>query len=230
MPDFPIRKIITQVEEITHEGGAPAVTPRLRGAVIAVVKNPFAGSFHETLQPAMEDLKPLGREMTERLIAALGGIDGIDGYGKGAIVGENGETEHGALWHVPGGYAMRERLGEARAIVPSAMKVGGVGTALDVPLGHIERRWHRHVVVAGKIDRTHWEMATYGALANALASGDIWVPRSRLHRLLDVLLAPSSGAALQPAFSLGDPDAWLDQRAAQRVLAGAPGQLAASQV
>src|SRR3546814_7316296 len=52
----------------------------------------------------------------------------------------------------------------------------------DVPLGHVERRWHRHVVVAGKIDRTHWEMATYGALANALASGDIWVPRSRLHR------------------------------------------------
>ncbi|MEG8055272.1 hypothetical protein QP185_22000 [Sphingomonas aerolata] len=45
----------------------------------------------------------------------------------------------------------------------------------DVPLGRVERRWQRHVVVAGKIDRTHWEMATYGALANALASGDIWV-------------------------------------------------------
>src|SRR3546814_6004945 len=77
----------------------------------------------------------------------------------------------------------------------------------DVPLGHVERRWHRHVAVAGKIDRTHWEMATYGALANALASGDIWVPRSRLHRSLEVLLAPSSGAALQPVFSLGDPHA-----------------------
>ena len=85
----------------------------------------------------------------------------------------------------------------------------------DVPLGHVERRWHRHVVVAGKIDRTHWEMATYGALTNALASGDIWVPRSRLHRSLDVLLAPLSGAALQPPFSLGNPHAWLDQRAAQ---------------
>ena len=85
----------------------------------------------------------------------------------------------------------------------------------DVPLGHVERRWHRHVVVAGKIDRTHWEMATYGALANALASGDIWVPASRMHRSLDVLLAPSTGTALQPALSLGDPHAWLDQRAAQ---------------
>ncbi|MES3057655.1 DUF4158 domain-containing protein [Sphingomonas faeni] len=85
----------------------------------------------------------------------------------------------------------------------------------DVPLGHVERRWHRHVVVAGKIDRTHWEMATYGALANALASGDIWVPTSRMHRSLDVLLAPSPGATLQPPFSLGDAHAWLDQRAEQ---------------
>src|SRR3546814_16619849 len=74
-----------------------------------------------------------------------------------------------------------------------------------VPLGHVERRWHRHVVVAGKIDRTHWAMATYGALTTALASGDIWVPRSRLHRSLDVLLAPLSGAALHPPLSLGHP-------------------------
>lgn len=85
----------------------------------------------------------------------------------------------------------------------------------NVPLGHVERRWQRHVLVAGKIDRTHWEMATYGALANALASGDIWVPTSRMHRSLDVLLAPSSGAVPQPAFSLGDPHAWLDERAAR---------------
>lgn len=86
---------------------------------------------------------------------------------------------------------------------------------VDVPLAHVERRWQRHVVVAGKVDRTHWEMATYGALANALASGDIWVPASRMHRSLDVLLAPSSGATLQPPFSLGDPHAWIDQRAEQ---------------
>ena len=62
----------------------------------------------------MEDLKPLGLDMSRRLIAALGGRDGIDGYGKGVIVGEAGELEHGALWHVPGGYAMRELLGESR--------------------------------------------------------------------------------------------------------------------
>jgi hypothetical protein len=73
----------------------------------------------------------------------MGGRDGIDAYGKGAIVGADGEIEHGALWHVPGGYAMRERLGESRAIVPSAMKVGGLGASLDVPLGHINAAYVR---------------------------------------------------------------------------------------
>ena len=108
-----------------------------------MVANPFAGAYAAELQPAMEDLEPLGLMMSERLVAALGGREGIDGYGKGAIVGEAGETEHGALWHVPGGYAMRELLGDARAIVPSAMKVGGVGASLDVPLGHINAAYVR---------------------------------------------------------------------------------------
>ncbi len=143
MPDFPIRKILTLVEEIRHEGGPPPAVPALRGAVLAVVANPYAGRFEPDLQPGMEDLKPLGLMMTDRLIAALGGREGIDSYGKGAIVGAAGEIEHGALWHVPGGYAMRERLGDSRAIVPSAMKVGGLGATLDVPLGHINAAYVR---------------------------------------------------------------------------------------
>lgn len=137
MIDFPIRKIVTQLEEIRHDGGPPAALPRRRAAVMALVRNPFAGRYEPDLQPAMEALKPLGHEMTERLIATLGGdLDAIDAYGKGIIVGAAGELEHGALWHVPGGYAMRERLGEALAIVPSAKKVGGMGARLDVPIGH----------------------------------------------------------------------------------------------
>ena len=142
MPDFPLRRLTLQIEEIHHEGG-PLGTPRLRGAIIAVVQNPFSGRFATDLQPAMDDLKPLGLMMTDRLIAALGGRDGIDGYGKGAMVGAGGEAEHGALWHVPGGYAMRERLGESRAIVPSAMKVAAMGASLDVPLGHINAAYVR---------------------------------------------------------------------------------------
>ena len=88
----------------------------------------------------------------------------IETYGKGAIVGAAGELEHGALWHVPGGYAMRELLGwkgdrnayakgqaeektgqpaNALSIVPSTKKVGGPGAALDVPLTHINASYVR---------------------------------------------------------------------------------------
>ncbi len=85
----------------------------------------------------MDPLKPLGLEVSQRLIAALGGDpQAIQSYGKGAIVGSGGEIEHSALWHVPGGYAMRETLGKALAIVPSTVKMGAMGTILDVPLHH----------------------------------------------------------------------------------------------
>ncbi|WP_018425706.1 amino acid synthesis family protein [Hoeflea sp. 108] len=144
MPDFPIRKTAVIVEDIFHDGGPPAKVPRRRAAALAVVENPFAGRYVEELQGAMDDLKPLGLRLTDRLIEALGGdIKAIDGYGKGAIVGSAGELEHGALWHVPGGYAMRERLGEAKAIVPSAKKVGAFGARIDVPIGHINAAYVR---------------------------------------------------------------------------------------
>ncbi|MGD9915987.1 MAG: amino acid synthesis family protein [Rhizobiaceae bacterium] len=143
MPDFAIRKIAVLSEEIRHDGGPAPATPRRRAAAMALVRNPFAGGYTEALQPAMDDLKPLGLELTDRLIAALGDVAAIDGYGKGAIVGSAGEIEHGALWHVPGGYAMRDRLGKAKAIVPSAMKVGAFGSSLDVPLGHINAAYVR---------------------------------------------------------------------------------------
>lgn len=144
MPEFPIRKVILLVEEVFHDGGPAAAEPHRRGAAMALVKNPFAGRYEQDLQPAMEDLKPLGSLLTERLVAAFG-EDGwrIDAYGKGAIVGAAGELEHGALWHVPGGYAMRDRISPSKAIVPSAMKVGGLGASLDVPLGHVNAAYVR---------------------------------------------------------------------------------------
>ncbi|MGC3936216.1 amino acid synthesis family protein [Roseobacter sp. EG26] len=143
MPEFRIRKMQLIVEEVHHDGGPAPESKRRLGAMIACVHNPFAGHFVPDLQPAMEDLKPLGSEMSERLIAALGGREAIDGYGKGAIVGEAGELEHAALWHVPGGYAMRGLLGQSNAIVPSCMKRGGIGSRLDVPLGHINAAYVR---------------------------------------------------------------------------------------
>jgi len=141
--DFKVRKIVLQLEEIYHEGGPLADPAPMKGAVYAICANPFAGRYEPDLQPAMEALKPLALMLTDRLVAALGGRDGIDAYGKGAITGEGGEHEHGAIWHVSGGYGMRERLGECRAIVPSVMKVGGTGTTLDIPLGHLNAAYVR---------------------------------------------------------------------------------------
>ena len=138
MPEVEIRKFASVVEEVFHEGGPRATTPLRRAAVIAVIRNPFAGAYVEDIQPFMEDLKPLGLTMANRLVDLLGGDPSVvEGYGKGAILGAAGELEHGALWHAPGGYAMRAVLGDAMAIVPSTKKVGGPGTRLDVPITHI---------------------------------------------------------------------------------------------
>jgi Amino acid synthesis len=144
MPEIVIRKRLTQIEEIFHEGGKPSSEPLRRGAVLCVIRNPFAGRYVEDIAGFMDDLTPLGVAMARALLGALGGDPTrIQSYGKGAIVGSAGELEHGALWHVPGGYAMREILGEAKAIVPSAKKVGGPGTRLDVPITHINASYVR---------------------------------------------------------------------------------------
>ena len=161
-----IRRIVTHVEDIHHEFGPPAGTPLRRGAIAAVLTNPFAGRYVDEIVPMMDALQPVGIDMAQRLRAAMDvPVERIESYGKGAIVGAAGELEHGALWHVPGGYAMRELLGwkgdrnayaqgkasaaptgqpgNALAIVPSTKKVGGPGTALDVPLTHINAAYVR---------------------------------------------------------------------------------------
>lgn len=146
MQKVQIRKMLVQVEEIFHEGGPPPAVPPRRGAVLAVIANPFAGSYVHDIQPFMDELKPVGEEMARRLLDALGGDPArIEGYGKGAVVGAAGELEHGALWHNPGGYAMRRLLGEdrSRAIVPSTKKVGGPGTRIDIPITHANASYVR---------------------------------------------------------------------------------------
>jgi hypothetical protein len=160
-----IRRIVTMVEDIHHEFGPPPSQPLRRGAIAAVLTNPFAGRYEAQILPMMEALNPVGIDMAQRLLAAMAvPADRIEGYGKGAIIGAAGELEHGALWHVPGGYAMRELLGwkgdakayaagkgevktgqpgNALAIVPSTKKVGPPGAALDVPLTHINASYVR---------------------------------------------------------------------------------------
>jgi hypothetical protein len=144
MPDVELRKRLVAVEEVFHEGGMPVAEPLKRGAILCAIRNPFAGRYVAEIAAFMDDLKPLGLLMARDLVAALGGApDAIEGYGKGAIVGSAGEIEHGALWHVPGGYAMRETLGDAKAIVPSTKKVGGPGARLDIPVTHINASYVR---------------------------------------------------------------------------------------
>lgn len=162
-PLIDIRRIVTQVEDIFHEGGPPPAVPLRRGAIAAVLTNPYAGRYEPDILPMMDALNPVGLDLARRLLAAMGvPAERIQGYGKGAIIGAGGELEHGALWHVPGGYAMRELLGwkgdaavdakgvssggqsgNALAIVPSTKKVGGPGATLDVPLTHINAAYVR---------------------------------------------------------------------------------------
>lgn len=147
-----LRRIWTQVEEVHHEFGPRPARPLLRGIVAAVITNPYAGRYEPNILPLMEALNPLGLQMSRRLLDAIGvAPEQIEGYGKGAIIGTAGELEHGALWHAPGGYAMRELLGwkdgvkggNALAIVPSTKKVAGPGASLDVPVTHLNASYVR---------------------------------------------------------------------------------------
>lgn len=138
-----IRKTIMTIEEVFHEGGTKADPPLQIGTISAVISNPYASRYESDLTPFMKALKPLGRELAERLAAALGGAANIEAYGKGAIVGEAGELEHGAIWHEPGGWGMREALGGTKAIVPSNKVVGAVGARLMVPVAHVNAAYVR---------------------------------------------------------------------------------------
>jgi len=172
MPSVEIRKRVIIVEDIFHEGGPVAAIPYRRGAILTIIKNPFAGRYVEDIEGFSNDLKPLGLEMARGLIDALGGDPkAIQGYGKGAIVGSAGEVEHGALWHVPGGYAMREALGGAMAIVPSAKKVAGVGARLDVPITHINASYVRSHFDAMEVGVNDAPRADEILLALAMTTG-----------------------------------------------------------
>ncbi len=172
MPEVQIRKRLLMVEEILHEGGPVARIPQRRAAQLVVIHNPYSGGYFEKIEDFMEDLKPLGLEMARALVTALGGDPkSIEGYGKGAIVGSAGELEHGALWHVPGGYAMREVLGGAKAIVASTKKVGGPGTRLDIPITHINASYVRSHFDAMEVGITDGPRADEILLALVMTTG-----------------------------------------------------------
>jgi hypothetical protein len=132
-----IRKLVTFVEETRSEMGRPVNPPTRRAAAVAVIENPCAGNYVEDLSALISIGEELGALLTERAVAALG-VPGasVESYGK-AAVGENGEIEHAAaILHPKLGAPVRKALGKGAALIPSSKKRGGLGVALDIPLGH----------------------------------------------------------------------------------------------
>ncbi len=133
-----IRKLIVLVDETRQEMGRVVDPPTRRALAMAVIANPFAGRYVEDLEPLIAIGEELGALLGNECIRALGIAPGqAESYGKAAIVGEAGELEHAAaILHPKLGAPLRKAVEKGAALVPSAKKMGGLGTAIDVPLGH----------------------------------------------------------------------------------------------
>ena len=133
-----IRKIIVQVDETRLEMGRAVTPPTRRALAMAVIANPYAGRYSENLDELIAIGEELGALLGQKCVQALGIEPGqAHSYGKAAIVGEAGELEHAAaILHPKLGAPLRAAVEKGAALVPSAKKRGGMGTAIDVPLGH----------------------------------------------------------------------------------------------
>ncbi|MBC7142020.1 MAG: amino acid synthesis family protein [Rhodobacteraceae bacterium] len=140
-----IRKMVTVVEEVRTEMGQRVSPPTRRAAAIAVIANPFAGRYVADLEELMAIGEELGGLLGEACVKALGiRPDQAQGYGKAALVGENGELEHAAaILHPRLGKPLRAAVEKGAALVPSNKKRGPMGHPLDVPLGHKDAAYVR---------------------------------------------------------------------------------------
>ncbi len=133
-----IRKLLVQVDETRKEMGQTIEPPTRRAVAIAVIENPYAGRYSESLDELVAIGEELGALLGEKAVKALGIAPGqAQSYGKAAIVGESGELEHAAaILHPKLGAPLRVAVEKGAALVPSAKKRGTLGTSIDVPLGH----------------------------------------------------------------------------------------------
>ncbi len=131
-----VRKYVTIVEEVHSEAGQAVKPPCRLAAAMAVIRNPFAGQYVRDLTPLIEIGEQLGGILGKRAVDALGiAPERAESYGKAAIVGEKGEREHAAaILHPKLGGPFREALAGGKAIIPSAKKMGSMGTTVDVPI------------------------------------------------------------------------------------------------
>ena len=133
-----LRKLVVQVDETRIEMGQSVEPPARRAVAMAVIDNPYAGRYEAKLDALIEAGEELGALLGNRCVEALGIKPAeAQSYGKAAIVGEAGELEHAAaILHPKLGAPLRAAVEKGAALVPSAKKMGTLGTAVDVPLGH----------------------------------------------------------------------------------------------
>ena len=130
-----IRKIVVVSEEIFADGEKRMIKPIKKVAAIAVIKNPFAGKYEESLDLLVDIGEELGKILGDKAAATLGKGSTAESYGKAAIVGEKGELEHAAaILHPKLGTPLRNAVGGGKAIIPSVKKLGRMGDEIDIPL------------------------------------------------------------------------------------------------
>lgn len=131
-----IRKIVTVIDDAFIEAGKEAPVPLRKVAVTAVCGNPCAGRYVDELSQLVDGSVIVGRRIAE-IAAGLMKPYPIHSYGKGAIVGTNGEVEHAeAVLTTPFGDTMRDAAGGGKAWICHMAKMGGPGMAMDIPLAH----------------------------------------------------------------------------------------------
>ena len=131
-----LRKVVTVVEDVHEEGGRAVDPPVRMVAAGAVIANPFAGRYVEDLEPRIDQYcEPLGTMLTKRALELLGAE--VEGYGKGALVGLDGEIEHGSaiIHNLRFGNKVREPV-EGTSLLPAAETRGAAGAPIDVAIKH----------------------------------------------------------------------------------------------
>ena len=133
-----IRKLVVVVDETRVEMGKTIQPATRRAVAMAVIENPYAGRYSENLDELIAMGEELGGLLGEQCVKALGiQPEQAESYGKAAIVGESGELEHAAaILHPKLGAPLRKAVQKGASLVPSSKKMGGIGAAIDVPLGH----------------------------------------------------------------------------------------------
>lgn len=133
---MPIKRVLTFLDEIRSTDGRDVAPPLRKAAAVAIIDNPFAGRFVEDLSPLTRASEAIGREICAIAVRLLAPDQAVS-YGKAAVVGTNGEQEHGnAMLTTVFGNVMREAAGGGKAWISSMTKRAAPGAAIDIPLAH----------------------------------------------------------------------------------------------